>query len=119
MAKRTVKASEAKASPLQQRILNVADLVLVNPQNIQPVYSNNAAVTYGPHDFRITFTEIVTGLTISVTEAPKLELRATVAMSPTEFKALVDVMKGTLEVFERQFGKVTWPPEEKAANLKM
>lgn len=111
-------ANKPKANGKPQvRTINVADLVLVNPQSIQPVYSNNAAVNYGPHDFRITFTEIVTGLT--VTDVPKMELRATVAMSPTQFKALADAMKRTLELFEKQVGKVTWPPEENAPSPKI
>jgi hypothetical protein len=105
--------SDPKAPPVQ-RLVNVMELPVSNPANVQPVYSNNAAAVYSPHDFRITFTEIiVSGLTTE--DPPRQELRATVSMSPTHFKALYDAMGKTLKNFEDQFGKVQWPPKAKGA----
>jgi hypothetical protein len=90
------KKSGSQALPAM-RTVNVADLTLSNPQNIQPVYSNNASVTFSPHDLRITFSEIVTGATLNTD--PSMELRANVVMTPTQFKALLDAMQNTFNMF--------------------
>jgi hypothetical protein len=110
------KTSKANGKP-KLRTFNLSELTLTNPQNAQPVYSNSAAITFGNHDFRILFAEVINSIVPNA--APAMEMRASVAMSPTHFKALFDAMGTTLQRFEEQFGKIKWPLEEKPKSLKM
>jgi hypothetical protein len=100
------------------KTVSIADLALINPEGVRSVYSNNAAVSYSPHDFRIVFSEVNGGS--SLKEEPRLELRANIAISPTQFKALLEAMNRTLEMYEAQVGKIAWPPKnENAQSPKM
>ena len=39
--------------------MNVADLPVSNPNNVDSVYVNNATVMFTPWDIRILFTEVI------------------------------------------------------------
>lgn len=104
------------ADPTTQ-VFDLSLLPIANPTDVKPVYANNGSTNYGPHDFRIIFSEIVTSSLPGV--EPTVELRANVAMAPTHFKALVDAMARTLALYESHFGKVVWPPKENAPRVKM
>jgi hypothetical protein len=81
---------------------------VVNPYNIGPVYANNAAILMGQHDLRVIFSEVVS---FSPTQPPRVEMRANVTMAPTHFKALVQAVTQSLEMYEKRFGEITWPPK--------
>jgi hypothetical protein len=96
------------ASPLAINLdLNSAEVV--NPENLRPVYSNNAAVMMAPHDLRLIFSEVV--VSGPADRGPKVELRANVSMAPTQFKALTMAMTQTISAYEKQFGEIIWPPK--------
>lgn len=107
LAKTTVKPTLAHASAPELK-LDILTAEMANPEGIRPTYSNNAAVMLTPHEFRILFSEIVATSTIA---QPVMELRANVAMSPTQFKAFAGAVALTLENFEKQFGEIAWPPK--------
>jgi cystathionine beta-lyase/cystathionine gamma-synthase len=91
--------------------LDLMKIEPTNPENLRPVYSNNASIMMSLHDIRIVFTEIVS--TSPTGKLPDIEMRANIAMAPSQFKALVVAMNTTLTQYEAQFGAVAWPPESK------
>lgn len=84
-----------------------------NPDQVKPVYSNNAACMISAHDMRIVFHEIVLN---GPSDAPKVELRANVAMSPTEMKALYEAIGQSIQQYEKQFGAIKWPLQQPKTN---
>lgn len=103
-------ATEKTPAPVEPLTLNLQDAQIVNPDGIKPVYSNNAAVLFAPHDVRIIFSEVT--LTGPADRLPQVELRANVAMAATQFKALVMAVRQTLANYEQQFGEIKWPPNQ-------
>lgn len=104
-------AKTVRSQRVPTQTVNIGQIPVSNPDNLRPVYSNNAAVVFGPADFRLIFTEIVLGGPAAV---PTLDLRANVAMAPTQFKALQHAITVTLNSYEKQFGEIKWFPEEQA-----
>jgi|GEM_PF-6511118 len=111
MAKtKTTALKTAKATLIPPpREINVITAPMQNPDGIRPTYTNNAACMITPHEFRIIFSELVVS---SPSDLPEVQLRANVAMAPTQFKALAKAVQTTLEQFEKQFGEISWPPKK-------
>jgi hypothetical protein len=84
-----------------------------NPDQVKPVYSNNAACMMSAHDIRIVFHEVVMN---GAAEVPHLELRANVIMAPTQLKALSVAVTETLKKYEQNFGTIKWPPQPPKTN---
>lgn len=82
---------------------------LENPEEIRPVYSNNTTCMTSPHDFRIVFTEVVAN---EIGKPPVMELRASVALSPVQAKALSMGLSEAIKLFEAQNGPINWPPQQ-------
>lgn len=87
-------------------LLDVNSIPLVNVDNVQSVYSNNANAAVAPWDVRLIFSEVVT------TSRPGEvihALRANVVMHPAHAKALVGVLAKAIEAYEKQFGEIMMP----------
>jgi hypothetical protein len=69
-----------------QKQFNPADVPVINPAGIFPVYANNATVFTGPHDLRVVFTEIVGE---GAKAEPTQQLRASVALSYSQAQLLI------------------------------
>ncbi len=82
---------------------------ITNPAGVSPVYSNNASVLQLPHDFRIVFTEL---LADGPGSTPRVEMRASIALSPTMLKGLYFAIEKTLTNYESQSGEIKWPPQQ-------
>jgi hypothetical protein len=85
------------------------DIPVVNPNNIQSVYTNNVIVMNAPFDIRLVFNEMVSeGLGKPV----QAVLRANVCMTPAHAKALADALTGAVEQYKEIFGEIPWPPKQ-------
>ena len=97
------------APPATTYAFDLSKAPIINPEEIRPVYSNNAAVLMTPHDLRIVFTEVV--LSGPTATQPTIELRASVSLAPTQFKAFAAAVAQSLQGYEKQFGEISWPPK--------
>jgi hypothetical protein len=103
----------------EPQVIDINALQLQNPDNVRPVYSNNATLAIGPWDIRIIFSEVVAS---NLTGQVSNELRAHITMNPGHAKALISALTQTIEAYEQQFGKINLPsakpqvlsPERKA-----
>jgi hypothetical protein len=95
------KPQEPSHVPTQQQF-NVADVPITNPHNVEPVYCNNAAVYITQWDIRLLFSEI----TVDVKLTPGHVVRASVTMTPKHAKAFLSVLQNTIEVYEKDNGKL-------------
>ncbi len=98
---------------LPQFAVNPVTMKMSNPSDIVPVYANNASVLQMPHDFRLVFSEVVSD---GPADAPRIELRASVGMSPTMLKAVYQAIGKTLEPYEKKNGEIKWPPQQPKTN---
>jgi hypothetical protein len=106
-------ATAPPSEPLAQFSLDVNKVPMLNPFNIGPVYANNAAVMQLPHDFRLIFSEIISD---GPANPPRVEMRASVALSPTMLKATLEALTRTLENYETNFGEIKWPLQQLKTN---
>lgn len=97
------------AAAIAPMTVDLSNVEILNPDGIRPAYSNNAAILMNMHDLRLLFSEIV--VTSPSDRKPHVELRASVTMSPTQFKAFAGAVSQTLTSFEKQFGEIKWPPK--------
>jgi len=95
--------------PRVEQNFDVNTTPVSNPRELESVYANNAAVMQMPHDFRIVFSEVVSD---GPANEPHVELRASIAMSPTMLKGLHQAIGATLSNFETQQGEIKWPPQQ-------
>ncbi len=82
-----------------------SELTVSNPLGINPVYSNNAGVTFTPWDVRFIFSEIVA----ADPRSAYIEQRANIAMNPAHAKALLAVLTNALKVYEERHGSIPDP----------
>jgi len=97
------------ASAQYQVKFDLQNAEIQNPDNLRSVYSNNAAIMATPHDFRVIFSEI--WMSGPADRQPKVELRASVTMAPTQFKAFALAVAQTLKEDEARTGEIPWPPK--------
>ena len=81
------------------------EMKLVNPRNVESVYSNNAALAMSPFDLRMLFSEII----IDGTSEPRLELRANIVLTLVQAKALQHALAKSVSGYEAQFGEISIP----------
>jgi len=91
------------------QLIALKDIPVVNPNNVQSVYSNSISVMNGQFDIRILFNEIVSEGTGKPVESI---LRANVTMTPAHAKAFVSALGTALEQYPSVFGEIPWPPKK-------
>lgn len=97
------KHAPAKLSQPTTLAFDVANAVPENPDGVRPVYSNNAAVFFGPQDVRVIFTEVY--LSSAGNKSPSFELRANVSMATSQFKLFAEAVAQTLRMIEKPNGE--------------
>ena len=105
----TMSSTPKNLPQMTQQGFDINTTPVTNPGNVPSVYANNAAVMQMPHDFRIVFSEVVAE---GPANLPRLELRASIAISPTMLKGLQQAIETTLANFEKQQGEIKWPPQQ-------
>lgn len=106
--KSKVDPSVALAGPAAQ-LIELKDIPVVNPNNVQSVYTNSVSVMNGQFDIRILFNEIVSEGAGKPVESV---LRANVTMTPAHAKAFVIALENALEQYPNVFGEIPWPPKK-------
>lgn len=92
-------SSPVQPSPPQAEVVRTKSNTFTN------VYANNVQIEATPWDFKMYFGEIekTEGNKIIVTDLVK------VIVSPTQMKALIRVLQGTLAQYEAQVGEIKVP----------
>lgn len=89
--------------------------IVLDTQDVQTIYVNQANFTVSFHDFRIYLSESypkhitpgVSGVPAEMAVSSKISL----VMSPEFGKALSDALKTSVEKYEAQFGKLRKKPD--------
>jgi Protein of unknown function (DUF3467) len=82
-----------------------ANQIIVNSENIQPIYANSAQVATTNNDFRLIFLEVLD----ANPERSVLREWARVYMTPVIAKALLAVLAGGVEKYEKDNGPIRVP----------
>jgi len=91
------------------QLIELKDIPVVNPNNVQSVYTNSISVMNGQFDIRMLFNEIVSEGTGKPVESV---LRANVTMTPAHAKAFVIALGTALDQYPTVFGEIPWPPKK-------
>jgi len=84
------------------------ELQVFRSEEFVKVYANNVQIETSIWDCRLTFGE----LTKATDGKPSVEQLVTVVMSPQHAKALVGVLAGNLQQYEKQVGEIKLPSKE-------
>jgi hypothetical protein len=105
LAKKTV-APVISGSEFQ---IQVQDIPVVNPNNVQSVYSNAVSIMNGQFDVRLIFNEIVGE---GIGKPVQSILRANVTLTPAHAKAMSEALANAMEQYPKAFGEIPWPPKK-------
>jgi uncharacterized protein involved in high-affinity Fe2+ transport len=99
----------AVLAALPAQTIELKEIPIVNPNNVQSVYTNAVTVMNGQFDIRLLFNEIVME---GIGKPVESILRANVTMTPAHAKAFVEALANALEQYPDTFGEIPWPPKK-------
>jgi hypothetical protein len=96
----------------------VARLILPEiTEEDKSIYANHVIVNHTPWDFALHFGSVVTPLQPKLNDSGELEIQVkkllTINIPSTLIKGLINALQTSLDRYEKQYGKVKTPGEDK------
>lgn len=87
---------------MQPKPTEVKIQIRASDELLRGTYANNVVIHMTREEFTLDFVNVI---------PPHATLNARVSVSPSHFKRMIQAMAGSLERFEREFGKLPAVPE--------